>query len=94
MIGVRPGKIAVFPLLILALKYVIHQTKGIIFLVFLINVILQYFLGLYFSIVHNSTNIVLNKLKPCVPVGETCVEGTVSQNFVLGFSFYFRQKKG
>ena len=52
-----------------------------------------YFLVLFFSIVHISTNIVLRNLKFRVLVGKIAVEGTTSQNFVLGFRFCFMQKK-
>ena len=52
------------------------------------------FLVLFFSIVHISTNIVLINLKFRVLVGKIAVEGILSQNFVLGFSFYFVQKMG
>ena len=54
----------------------------------------MFFFGLYFSIVHISTNIVLKDLKCRVAVGEIRIEGTVSQNLVLGLSFYFMQKNG
>ena len=51
------------------------------------------FFGFYFSIVHISTNVVLRNLKSRVAIGEIHVEGNVSQNLVLGFSFYSMQKK-
>ena len=54
----------------------------------------MYFFGLYFYIVHISTNIVLTNLKLPVVVGGIHVEGTVSRNFVLSLIFYFLQKNG
>ena len=105
MIGDCPFKVAVSPFQIMAIQYGIHQIKGSIFLYLLMYVILEidmkfkiciqkYFFGFYFSIVHISTNIVFRNLESRVAIGEIHVEGTVSQNLVLGLSFYSMQKKG
>ena len=47
------------------------------------------FFDKYILIVHNSLNFVLTNLKILVPVDDIYSEGTVSQNFVLSFRFYF-----
>ena len=49
---------------------------------------------LLFLIVHISTNVVLDGPICCMHVPYLYVEGTVSQNFVLGFSFHFMSKNG
>ena len=51
--------------------------------------IIMYFFGLYFLIVHISTDIVLTNLKSPVVVGGIHVEGTVSQNLVLSLKPIF-----
>ena len=52
------------------------------------------FFDKYFLIVHNSLNFVLTNLKFLVALDDIYSEGTVSQNFVLSFSFYFMSKNG
>ena len=47
------------------------------------------FFYFYFSIVHISTNYALDSLRFWMHVSNIAVEGTVSQIFVLGLSFYF-----
>ena len=49
---------------------------------------------LLFLTVHISINFVLDGLKFSVHVPDIHVEGTVSQIFVLGLSFYFMSKNG
>ena len=46
------------------------------------------------SIVHISTNNVLNNPKCCVVVDYIHLEGNLSQNFLLGLGFYFMSKNG
>ena len=80
-----------------------YSSNGIILLFVLIFLILEIdmklkisiqkkVVGLYFSNVHISTNIVLKNIKSRVAVGEIHVEGTVSQNFVV-LVFIFLAKK-
>ena len=52
------------------------------------------FFLLLFLIVHISTNFVLDDPIFCRHAPYPYVEGTVSQIFVLGFSFHFMSKKG
>ena len=52
------------------------------------------FFYFYFLIVHISSNNVLGSLRLCMHVGNTHVEGTVSQIFSLYLSFYFMSKNG
>ena len=54
----------------------------------------MYFFDWNFSIVHISTNNVIESLKFCIHLGNIHVEGTVSQIFSLYPSFYFMTKNG
>ena len=53
----------------------------------------SYFFYLYFSIVHISTNNILINLKFREVVGDIHLEGSMSQNCILGLSCYFMLKK-
>ena len=84
---------------------IIHQMKGIIFLYLLIYLTLKininvkvnirkcYFFDIYFSIVHISSNNVLDSLNFCRHVGNIGLEGTVSQIIFLNPAFLFYAKK-
>ena len=52
------------------------------------------FFNKYFLIVHISLNFILTNLRFLVIVDDICIEGTVSQDFVLSLSFYFMSKNG
>ena len=54
----------------------------------------MYFFYFYFSVVHISSNNVLDSLKLCMHVGNIHVEGTVSQIIFLNPTFYFMPKNG
>ena len=76
--------------------------KGIVFLCMLNTLILRIntkvkeciWKGIYFSIVHISSNNVLGSLKLCMHVGNINVEGTVSQIFFHFLVFISCQKTG
>ena len=85
---------------------IIHQMKGIIFPCLLTYLVLKinikckskytemYLFDFYFSIVHISSNNVLDSLKVCMHVSNIYVEGTVSQIIFLSPTFYFMTKNG
>ena len=54
----------------------------------------MYFFYFYFSVVHISSNNVLDSLKCCMHVRNIHVEGTVSQLIFLNPTFYFMPKNG
>ena len=54
----------------------------------------MYLFDFYFSIVHISSNNVIDSLQFCMHVNNIHVEGTVSQIIFLSPTFYFMSKNG